>query len=138
MINIIQLKIILILPTPNVLYGLQKGSGTNYETVQKQLSTKDKNLAFEFTIETRIKDDTVDYYGPFVQGPKNQRFVYINIGTSAGDFVSPWTRRLKVPLTGIIPQNTNYTTSVPGTDKHGNPNCATVKPFVSWIIDEKI
>jgi hypothetical protein len=34
----ITLQITLIKPTPNIVFGLQKGTGTNYATVQKQIS----------------------------------------------------------------------------------------------------
>jgi len=47
------------------------------------------------TIETLI------FRGPFVQGRPGSRFVYVNSGTYAGDQKSCWSRRAKVPLTGI-------------------------------------
>ncbi len=141
----INLQIILVQPTPNVLFGLQKGSGNVYETVQKQKSVS-QDLLFTFSI--KIKGDKgADAFpklsGPFVQGPAGGKFVYIDIGKCAGQIDTVWSRRLKVPLTGITWELINQLvadsallleTKVPGTGKDGGPNCATVKPFEGWRI----
>lgn len=137
----IKLQIILIKPTPEVVFGLQKGSGNNYETVQKQISTSN-DLSFTFTIKVkgdRSKDKLPKFSGGFVQGPANNKFVYIDIGTYAGQPGTIWSRRLKVPLTGIswkdidlLSGNSMLQASVPGTGRDGGPNCATVKPFGGW------
>jgi hypothetical protein len=138
-------QIVLLKPTPGVDFGLQKGSGSNYETVQKQRSDS-KDLSFNFTINikgNKAKDKSPRLAGSFVQGPTNGKFVYIDIGTYAGQTSTLWARRLKVPLTGIewndidqLIANPNLImgTSVSGTGKDGGPNCATVKPFNGWKI----
>lgn len=139
-------RIILKDPTEGVEFGLQKGAGNRYETVQKQKATKG-NLHFDFIAEVK-KGKSGDYslQGPFVQGPPQGRFVYIDIGTAAGQVGSPWTRRLKIPLTGISQElltdvfnghNKILETKVPGTGRDGGPNCATVKPFEGWNQIEK-
>ena len=139
----ITLQIILIKPTPEVVFGLQKGSGNNYETVQKQMATS-SDLSFTFTIKVKgdsTKDKLPKFSGSFVQGPADNKFVYIDIGTYAGQSNTVWSRRLKVPLTGITWKDIDsldgdliLQTSVPGTGKDGGPNCATVKPFEGWHI----
>jgi hypothetical protein len=140
------LQIIVTSPPPNVIFGLQKGSGTNYETVQKQKSKSQENLSFKCPI--KIKDDRLKGHspklsGPFVQGSPSARFIYIDIGTYAGQSDSIWSRRLKIPVTGInwnmieqIISDDKLTleSHVPGTGKDGGPNCATVKPFEGWRI----
>lgn len=142
----LNLRINLINPPIGVDFGLQKGSGNNYITVQKQRATTN-DLIFEFPI--LIKDDTEKkqppkFSGDFVQG-SSDKFIYIGIGTHAGQFDSIWSRRLKVPLTGItweqveqLYNNPNVVleTFVPGAGKDGSPNCATVKPFAGWLIKE--
>jgi hypothetical protein len=74
--------------------------------------------------------------GAFVQGPRRQRFVYVNIGTYAGQADSCWSRRLKIPLDGIpaklIGAGGVLEAHVPGTGRDGGPNCATVKDFEGW------
>jgi len=137
----ITLQIILIKPTPEVVFGLQKGSGNNYETVQRQISTFN-DLSFTFTIKVkgdRSKDKLPKFSGGFVQGPTDNKFVYIDIGTYAGQPGTIWSRRLKVPLTGIswkdidsLSGNSMLQATVPGTGRNGGPNCATVKPFGGW------
>ena len=139
----INLQIILLKPTPNVDFCLQKGAGNNYETVQKQRS-KSVDLIFRFAVKVkgdRSKDKLPKFSGSFVQGPAANRFTYIDIGTYAGQADCIWSRRLKIPLTGITWENVDHLvdnsnsimeTLVPGTGKDGSPNCATVKPFNGW------
>lgn len=126
-------------PPLDVLYGLQSGSGHDYGVSQKQ-RTDGSDLSFKLEAEIRFTDsDTFDFFGPSIQGPKGGRFIYLNIGTSAGDHFSPWSRRLKVPLVKIPSMPGDFgsgrytlTTTVPGTAKDGSPTCATVKPFAGW------
>ena len=134
-------------PPAGIDYGLQKGSGNNYETVQIQRSVS-RDLNFEFVVEIKGDRQTDSFpllRGPFVQGKPGERFFYIDIGTYAGQqSLSGW--RLKVPLSGITwdmidTMNSNpatiLETQVPGTGKNGAPNCATVKPFAGWEIKER-
>jgi hypothetical protein len=143
--TILQLQIILSAPPSDVMFALQKGSGSVYETVHKQISGKG-DLSFSFSVQVkgdRSKDEQPKHSGSFVQGPANGKFVYINIGTYAGQVGSAWARRLKVPLSGIswkdvdaMKSNTLLQAIVPGTGKDGGPNCATVKPFAGWYIKQ--
>ena len=130
------LAIILESPPPGVDFGLQKGSGNDYETVQTQRS-ESGDLRFEFQVRVREgKDRQPNFLGPFAQGPTDARFVYIDIGTYAGQTNTEWSRRLKIPLRGItwsqIKKAKFLETRVPGTGRDGGPNCATVKPFAGW------
>jgi hypothetical protein len=136
----ITLRIVLESPPAGVDFGLQKGQGNEYETVQTQRS-KTGDLRFEFSV--RVKEDKrgePTFLGPFTQGPPQERFVYLDIGTYAGQTDTQWSRRLKVPLRGItwrmIEQAADsgaaLETHVPGTGRDGGPNCATVKPFAGW------
>lgn len=131
----LSLRIIVENPPTGVDFGLQSGRGADYETVQKQRSKKE--LRFEFSVSVKTGTDAQpDFRGPFVQGPSGERFVYLDIGTYAGQADSIWSRRLKIPLQGItlamIDSQTVLETRVPGTGKDGGPNCATVKPFLGW------
>ena len=128
----INLQIILVQPPPNILFGLQKGSGNSYETVQKQTSASyDLLFTFPITIKgDKGKDAFPKFSGPFVQGPAGGKFVYIDIGTCAGQTDTMWSRRLKIPLTGITWELIDQLmakptllleTNVPGTGKDGGP-----------------
>jgi len=141
----LKLHIILLNPPPGVDFGLQKGSGNNYQTVEIQRSgSQDMHFRLAITLKgDKQKSPQPDFSGPFVQGPVSERSIYFDIGTLAGQTLSPWTRRLKIPLRGITWEMIDrivadpklfLETSVPGTAKDGGPNCATVKPFEGWVV----
>src|ERR1041385_7098125 len=99
--NELTLRIILLKPPAGVDFGLQKGAGRDYETVQKQRS-KGEDLKFDFSVRLKTGDNSAaNFLGSFVQGPPSGRFVYLDIGTCAGQKDSIWSRRLKIPLAGI-------------------------------------
>jgi len=139
----IRLLIILEKPPPGVDFGLQLGSGNKFETVQKQRSgNADLIFSLEVTVR-KSKNDRPDFFGPYVQGPGSKRFIYLDIGTVAGQFDSEWSRRLKVPFRDISWDDIDKVisadsvvleTCVPGTGRDGGPNCATVKPFAGWHV----
>jgi len=137
----INLRIVVERPPSGVYFGLQKGSGSNYETVQT-VESKSADLKFEFNVRVRQgKDGRPNFLGPFVQGPPHERFVYLDIGTYAGQTNTPWSRRLKIPLRSITWDLISPTAKsslatlearVEGTGKDGGPSCGTVKPFEGW------
>jgi hypothetical protein len=138
--QVIQLRIILESPTPGVDFALQKGKGSNYGMVQVQRSSG-RNLVFEFNVG--LRQDTARaavFTGPFAQGNPQDRFVYLDIGSYAGQKDSAYGRRLKIPLTvtqeliaGIHSREGSFLQAiVAGTDKSGAPACGTAKPFDGW------
>jgi len=137
------LHIILETPPANVVFGLQRGSGNDYQTVQVQTGNSG-DLIFDFTVETKGdkgKDELPDFKGPFVQGPRLGRFIYLDIGSYAKQTESPVGGRMKIPLTGVtwetiskLNEITGLQTRVPGTGKNGGPNYATVKSFLGWSV----
>lgn len=135
-------RILLQKPPAGVDFGLQKGRGSAYETVQKQRSAGG-DLRFEFVVQAKsvLNDTAPNLLGPFVQGPPDARFVYLDIGGAAGQFNTQWRRRLKIPLNGIPWETIKrlsedspaiFETHIPGTGKDGGPTCGTVKPFSGW------
>ncbi|HEX3385679.1 MAG TPA: DUF5990 family protein [Mucilaginibacter sp.] len=141
--NVLSLRIILEKPPAGIDFALQSGSGNKYETVQNQLSGTD-DLIFEFTVKLKQEvNGQADFGGPVVQGNKGERFVYIDIGTYAGNLKSSVGGRMKVPLRDIAygtiekliaDDKLVLETHVPGTGRNGGPNYATVKPFAGWSI----
>ena len=138
----ITLRIVLEAPPPGVDFGVQKGRGSAFETIQTQRSTGG-DLSFDFSVPVKAASaaGAADFGGPIVQGPPGGRFVYIDIGTLAGQRDTPWSRRLKVPLSGITAEQVRRVSSgtrrvlearVPGTGKDGGPSCASVKNFQGW------
>lgn len=135
------LKIILENPTAGVAYGIQKGKGSNYETIQKQISNSN-DLHFELIIAVkRYEDNEPVFAGPLVQGASKDQFIYIDIGTYAGQENSCWSRRLKIPLKSISKDIIDKLSPghvllavVQGTGKDGGPTCGTIKPFEGWKV----
>jgi hypothetical protein len=137
----VNLRIILEEPTAGVDFGLQKGRGADYETIQTQRS-QGRDLTFELAVRAKDtgKVSPPNFLGPFVQGPTGERFVYIDIGTYAGQTGTGCSRRLKIPLHGItwemieavVGGKAFLETHVAGSGKDGSPNCATPKPFAGW------
>ncbi|WP_428663624.1 DUF5990 family protein [Runella sp.] len=139
----LKLRIILEKPVSGVVIGLQEGSGSFYQTIQKQ-QFEGKDLLFEFTLKVKSETDEFPVFlGAMAQGSPKERFVYLDIGTAAGQFDSIWSRRLKVPLKSITWEMIHQMQSlpqavleikVPGTAKDGSPGCATVKTPEGWKI----
>jgi hypothetical protein len=98
-------------------------------------------LHFEFPVKVKAdsKGAVPKFLGPFVQGPPAGRFVYLDIGTYAGQMGTQWSRRLKISLGGITWEMIDRLVDnlwlleirVPGTGQDGGPNCGTVKDG-SW------
>lgn len=127
--NEVRLRIVLLQPPAGVEFALQKGRGSGYEMAQKQRSGG-KDLRFEFTVSAKPGRAAAGpaFAGPFVQGPAGDRFVYLDIGTYAGQSGTPWSRRLKVPLSGItwemVRSGKTLEARVPGAAQDGGPSCA--------------
>lgn len=140
----VPLRIVLVEPPPGVDFGIQEGKGNDYTTIAIQRS-KVGNLAYECTIKVKGNraDGPPNFVGSIAQGPPTSRFIYIDIGRSAGQIDSCWQRRIKIPLEGITwdmidsvadtPKRLLQAT-IPGTAKDGGPICATVKPIDGWIL----
>ncbi|MCW3847864.1 DUF5990 family protein [Sphingomonas sp. LB-2] len=118
-------------PLAGVVHNLQDKNGKPIDPKR----AVDGPLSFDFTI--RVAEGP-KFYGEQVrsEGPE-RRFVYVAIGTSAGDHGSPRTRRMKVdihtipqPLIDAAVAGKILEGTVRGTGKDGTPACATVP--VSW------
>ena len=74
-----KLRIVLEKPPAGVDFGLQKGRGSDYETIQKQ-GYKAKDLHFEFTVSVKAssQDAMSVFVGSLVQGPSRERFINID------------------------------------------------------------
>jgi hypothetical protein len=141
----VTLRVIVESPPGGVDIGVQEGHGNDYKTVQTQRFTK-QDLRFEFPIRVKEgKNGEPNFLGSFAQGPANNRFIYLDIGTFAGQTNTPWSRRLKIPLTGItwpmIERTSDASvvieTRVPGTGRDGGPTCGTVKHFSGWVLSDE-
>jgi len=134
MIRSLTLRITLIKPPPGAPFCLQQGK----TDLVPPSSYSGENTSFDFTVN--IANDRTDgppnFRGKFAQGPPGGRFVYINSGTYAGHADSCWSRRAKVPLSGITWELVEEALSksgavlearIAGTAGDGGPVCATVR-----------
>jgi hypothetical protein len=135
---------VLVEPPPGVDFGIQRGRGSAYETLSVQRSTRgDLSFDFSLTAAESGKNGLPNFTGPFAQGPPDGRFVYIDVGTCAGQKDTPWSRRIKIPLHGITWPLVRKALSgsgyrlmarIPGTGKDGGPSCATVHLLGGWEV----
>ncbi len=136
----IPIQITLVTPPAGVLYAVQKGKD---ERVSLQRSDgSDLTFNLSLTLAGQLDSEAPRFTGVFAQGPADERFVYLNIGASAGDHFSQWSRRAKIHLSGITWELVELAQSKPGsvihglfagTDKKGEPSCASMRPIDgSW------
>ena len=136
----IRARIVIEQPVPGVLHSLQQDDAP----LDPQRSKAGEPLAFDFPLRIAPpKDDQgPKFFGPQVrrEGPV-RRFVYIRIGTAAGDRASPWTRRMKIDIHDIAPALLDAAVAggvlegtINGTLPDGSPACATIRP-VRWRVD---
>jgi hypothetical protein len=129
MADTVTLRLIIDDPVPGVRYSLQKD-----DMPFEPRTAGEGPLVFEVPI-TLQPDGRMT--GPFVrrEGPA-RRFVYIRIGTSAGDHDTAWSRRAKIDIhdipSSLLAPDALLEVHLPGRGKDGSPACATVRPVIGW------
>ncbi len=137
------LRITLVNPPTGVVFAVQRGKAE----LETPSVSNGENLSFEFSVRVGDRaDERPNFLGPFVQGPRGGRFVYVNSGTLAGQSGSCWTRRAKVGLKDIGWDLVDSVLSQPskrleariaGKAGDGGPACATVRLLGDgWAIDK--
>ena len=137
------LRLVLIDPPANIDYGLQRGRGSNYQPMFVQ-QRKQGDVVFDFsvTVSDSGKGGVPNFGGDFVQGTPARRFIYVDVGTYAGQKHTPWSRRMIVLLNGItldqikraLKPGHRLSASIKGTGKDGGPSCATVPIIDGWKV----
>jgi len=132
----IRMRIVIENPVPGVLHSLQTG---DTGVLDPNRSVEGEPLSFDFPIRVapgpKFFGDQVRREGP------TRRFVYIRVGTMAGDHTSEWTRRMKIDVHDIPQELLDRAMAgegvveltVDGTGKDGSPACATVKVMARRI-----
>lgn len=127
------LRIVVERPLPGVAYRVQRGRDALLEPVRQSGDA----LVFDLAVRagTPRADGAPNFLGPFAQGKPDDRFIYVNSGTSAGQADSRWTRRAKVRLSGISRELVERALDAPGAvlqarmegiGRDGGPACAGV------------
>lgn len=129
MLDVMTLRLIIDDPVPGVRYSLQKD-----DLPFEPRTAGEGPLAFELPV-TVHPDGRLT--GPFVRREgAERRFVYIRIGTSAGDHAAAWSRRAKIDIHDIPKAlrapGARLEVHLPGRGKDGSPACATVRPVTAW------
>ena len=140
----VQIRLVLVDPPAGVDFGIQRGAGTDYESVSVQQRKRgDVSFDFSLTVVDNRKDGLPNFQGPFAQGPPAGRFIYVDVGAYAGQKDTQWSRRMKVPLQGVTwplirkamsKSGHKLAARIPGTGKDGGPNCATVRLIGGWQV----
>jgi Family of unknown function (DUF5990) len=96
---------------------------------------------FDLTVDLVTDDQGTDFRGPFVQGRRGQRFVYLSWGQVGPGGAFEMFRRAKLHLSALAEQDVAHAAATGATieatldltDAHGGPLCATVRPpRVHW------
>lgn len=127
-------------PPPGIATKVQRGK---YELLEPSKTASD-SLTFEFSISVDISESVPNFLGKYAQGPKNERFVYVNSGTYAGQVFSHCGRRAKISLMAItrkqieavINRDGFLFVEYNGTGRDGGPTCASVKG-IEWKVITK-
>jgi hypothetical protein len=127
---------------PGVTFAMQRGK----DELLPPSKVSANSLVFDLSIRVseRQSSGAPNVLGPYAQGQPDDRFLYLNSGTMAGQKDSCWTRRAKIKTGGINWKLIEKTLATPGAvlevvidgrAKDGGPCCATV-PLVDggWRI----
>lgn len=120
-------------PPPGVTFAIQRGK----DELLPPSKASAKSLVFDLSIRVseRKSGGAPSVLGPYAQGKPDDRFLYLNSGTMAGQEDSCWTRRAKIKTGGINWKLIEQTLATPGAvleafidgrAKDGGPCCATV------------
>ena len=131
----LKLRLIVCEPFPDVRCAMQRGKSDLLLPARSE-----GELRFDFTIQADLEKEPPGLSGEFTQGPPAKRFVYINSGAYAGQPGTTWSRRAKVPITGIpasmardaIARGDILQATVSGRAKDGGPFCASVPLLSDW------
>ena len=135
------IRIVLVAPSEGVIHGIQRGRGSKYEVESPQQSNG-SDIIFDFSITVADKGGTPNFLGEYVQGPTGRRFIYVDVGTYAGQTGTPWSRRMIVRLDDVTSTLIDAATKpgkrlearIQGTGGDGGPVCATVKLIAGWKV----
>ena len=134
----LQIPIRLIVSEPLDGVSMQVQRGRN-ELLAPKIVTREE-LSFDFEVRVNLEAGAPNFLGPFAQGPKDARFIYLNSGSYAGQSDTGWNRRAKISLMNVTADQVKQVLSSPGSRLEitiqgrctdGGPICASVKPHAT-------
>lgn len=137
----IAMRIRVLDPPADVTMMVQKGR----DELLPAAKVNKKVLIFDLSLTVDISTGTPNFLGKFAQGPRGARFLYLNSGTYAGQRDTCWSRRAKIPLTGITAEDIGELVRSPGSrmeisfpatgGRDGGPVCGTIRSVADqWKI----
>jgi hypothetical protein len=103
-----------------------------------------KKIRWELDVRIVAQDGALDFRGPFVDGKRGERFIYLNWVNVADDGTAELFRRAKLVLDDVDPElvaqadgkQRALVATVNLTDGNGNPTCARVRPpAIDWSLE---
>lgn len=131
-------RIIVADPLAGVSMKVQRGKNELLDPV----TFSKTRIVFEFDIRVDSSAGSPNFLGEYAQGPKDQRFVYVNSGSYADQSGTCWNRRAKISLMSITAEMIESALSrpinvietvMPGIGRDGGPTCASVKG-IEWNV----
>jgi hypothetical protein len=137
----IALRLTVVHTPPGVAFAVQRGK---FELLPPTQATSD-TLVFDFNVRIgeRQGGGAPNVLGPYAHGKPDDRFLYLNSGTSVGQLGTPWTRRAKIKTGGISAKlvaavlarrGAVLEVRIEGRAKDGGPCCATVPLLEGWKV----
>jgi Family of unknown function (DUF5990) len=120
---------------PSLHLGIQRD-----QSIIEMAAADSKRIVFKPTLRARPNaDGSVNFLGPFAQGPKTERFIYLNWTTMNGNVLSGMVGRIKLHLNHIRWTAVQKATAVNKpirvrlalTNAKGKPVMASVRPDVA-------
>ena len=99
---------------------------------------------FSLSVDVVKSPSGMDFRGPYVQGRKGERFLYLSWGLRGEDGTHEMFRRAKLHLSAIDTSSVERAVSeelplvgaLALTDEQGEPLCASVRPpQITWEVD---
>jgi hypothetical protein len=134
------IRIVVLRVPPGVTFAIQRGK---HELLPPSRSKHD-TLIFDLAVRVaeRKAAGSPNVLGPYAQGKPDDRFIYLNSGTMAGQQDSCFTRRAKIKTGGItwtlvkkvLADGAVLEAQIEGTAGDGGPCCATVPLLGGWKV----
>jgi len=126
---------------PGVTFAIQRGQNE----LLPPSHARGGSLIFDFSVRVseRKRGGSPNVLGPYAQGNPDDRFIYLNSGTMAGQQDSCFTRRAKIKTGGITWKLVEQAlagghavleTQIGGRAGDGGPCCATVPLPGGWRV----
>lgn len=127
------IRVTVVGPPPDATFAIQRGK----DELLAPWKVGAKSLVFDLSVRVseRKAGGAPNVLGPYAQGKPDDRFLYLNSGTMAGQKDSCWTRRAKIKTGGIHWKLIEQTLATPGAvlevvidgrAKDGGPCCGTI------------